>query len=659
MSDVSAPDSHAFQVDLRGLVDLLSHHLYSSPRVFVRELMQNAVDAVTARRALEDQAAGDATGGTDANTPGTPDTAASSSTPGAAGGPSATSRPAHARPRPGVSAPAPIRLLVDDSGLHVHDPGIGLTEADVHRFLATIGRSSKRDDLVGARQEFLGQFGIGLLACFTVAQSIRVVTKSAADPAAPPVEWLAAADGRYQVRVLAAGEPGAPAEPGTTVHLTPRPGAERWFQRDRVLKLARDYGALLPYPIEVEADGIRYPVSDAPPVWDRDHPTSTARRLALLEYGAATLGFAPLDLIELDLPLAGVRGVAYVLPSAGNPSESGRHRVSLKGMLLSDSATGLLPDWAFFVRCVIDTDTLRPTASREGLYEDETLGAIREALGGQVRDWLTRLAAEDPQRLAAFLSVHTLGVKALARHDLDLLRIMLPFLHFETTDGLVPLTEFARTHGTVHVSSTVEEFRQVAPIAAAQGIGVVNGGYTYDAELVARLPEVIAGVAVDELRADIVAAHLDLVDPAEELALAPFLTAARAVLDPLDCDVLLRSFHPVSVPALHLDNRAARQERARAETEAAADELWAEILGALKSTAPRVQLVLNCQNPVVKRIAGIADPALQTAAVEALYGQALLMTHRPLRPADTALLNRTFGELLSWAAKASRANEDR
>lgn len=51
----SAPPSaaHNFQVDLRGLVDLLSHHLYSSPRVYVRELLQNAVDAVTARHALD------------------------------------------------------------------------------------------------------------------------------------------------------------------------------------------------------------------------------------------------------------------------------------------------------------------------------------------------------------------------------------------------------------------------------------------------------------------------------------------------------------------------------------------------------------------------------------------------------------------------------
>src|SRR5690606_20801907 len=138
--------------DLRGIVDLLSHHLYSSPRVYLRELLQNAVDAVTARAKLD------------------------------------------------PTAPTAIRLHLDGHGLRITDPGIGLTEADVHRFLATIGRSSKRDDIEGARREFLGQFGIGLLACFTVAESIRVRTRSAADPDAPPVEWIAEADGTYSLR---------------------------------------------------------------------------------------------------------------------------------------------------------------------------------------------------------------------------------------------------------------------------------------------------------------------------------------------------------------------------------------------------------------------------------------------------------------------------
>ncbi|MFD0362950.1 HSP90 family protein [Nocardia sp. GCM10030253] len=600
VGDGAADRGYSFQVDLRGIVDLLSHHLYSSPRVYVRELLQNAVDAVTARQQLD------------------------------------------------PLAPTAIRIIVDASGLRIVDPGIGLTESDVHRFLATIGRSSKHDDIEGARREFLGQFGIGLLACFTVAETIRVVTRSAAESGAAPVEWCAAADGTYALRRLELEE--CP-EPGTTVFLTPRVGAESWFTPGRVVELVRDYGSLLRYQVTVEWDGVGLRATDGPPEWRRTYASAAQRRAALFEYGERTLGFTPLDMIDLDVEAAGVSGVAYVLSQPGNPAESSAHRVYLKGMLLGDAVRGLLPDWAFFVRCVIDTDTLRPTAAREGLYEDERLAIVREALGDRIHHWLTEIATEQPERLTAFLSVHALGVKAMARHSIDLLRIMLPHLLFETTDGRVPLTEFARRHPMIRVTTTVEEFRQVAATAAAQGVGVVNGGYTYDAELVAQLPRIVPDVTVAKLDADAVTAALDTVDPSDELALAPVLAAARAALEPLDCDVILRAFHPISVPALYLDSRDARNDRTRADTALDADELWTEILGAMQTTAPRAQLVLNHHCAVVRGLRRIADPVFAMTAVESLYGQALLMTHRPLRPADTALLNRAFGEFLSWATQ--------
>lgn len=603
--------THTFQVDLRGLVDLLSHHLYSSPRVYVRELLQNAVDAISARRVVD------------------------------------------------PAAIAEIAIEVTDSGaLRITDSGIGLTESDVHEFLATIGRSSKRDSIAGvevARSHFIGQFGIGLLACFVVADEIQVVTRSAADAAAPPVQWRATSDGSYTVRTLAPTDHPAP---GTTVTLFPRRGSEQWLAASRVIELAKHYGSLLPYPITVRAgDGPPVAVTDTPSVWSRAYRSPSERWTALMEYAERTLGFRPLDVIDLDVPLAGLRGVAYVLPAAASPAEHGRHRVYLKGMLLSEVASTLLPDWAFFARCVVETDSLRPTASREGLYEDDTLAAVREALGVRVRDWLTNLAATQPERLNRFLGVHRLSVKAMARHDDELLRIMLPWLAFETTDGVTSLAEFARKHPVVYLASTVEEFRQVAPIAAAQGLGVVNGGYTYDAELVQRLPVVVPGTVVESLAADVVVAHLDMVDPEQELAVAAFLSAARARLDSLDCDVVLRSFHPVSVPALYLDSREAQRERVRAETAADADELWAEILAGLRSTAPRAQLVVNYLNPLLRHIASLPHQDLVGSAVEALYGQALLMTHRPLRPVDTALLNRAFGDLLTWASNYARPEE--
>ncbi|GAA1572042.1 HSP90 family protein [Streptomyces globosus] len=606
------PGSNTFQVDLRGLVDLLSHHLYSSPRVYVRELLQNAVDAVTARHAVDPQAA------------------------------------------------VRIRLAASGGRVTIEDSGIGLTADEAHSLLATIGRSSKRGGEHGletARREFLGQFGIGLLACFVVARRIRVTTRSARDPQAAPVEWLAADDGTYTVRELPHD---ARSEPGTTVELEARPGAEEWVAPAKVEQLARDYGSLLPYDITFDdgTGGEPRPVTDRPAVWDRPFPTPAARRVALAGHCSGLFGFTPLDTIDLDLPLAGVRGVAYVLPEPTSPAHRSGHRVHLKGMLLTDRADNLLPDWAFFVRAVLDTDTLRPTASRENLYDDETLAAVREALGARIRAWLAELAASDPERLAAFLGVHHLGVKSLARHDPELLGLMLPWLPFETSAGSMSLQEFTAAHPEIHFTRSVEEFRQIAPIAAAHGLGVVNAGYTYDADLLALLPAVRPDLKVAELDAGAVTERLDPVPTAAELALAPFLSTARSRLQAQGCDVVLRAFQPVSVPALYLDDRQARQERDRTAALDNADSLWTGILGALRGSAPRARLVLNHNNPLIRRIASLPDESLTGTAVESLYGQALLMSQRPLRAADTALLNRAFLGLLEWATHPADAPED-
>lgn len=71
---------------------------------------------------------------------------------------------------------------------------------------------------------------------------------------------------------------------------------------------------------------------------------------------------------------------------------------------------------------------------------------------------------------------------------------------------------------------------------------------------------------------------------------------------------------------------------------------------------PRPQLVLNLRNPVVRRIADLGDPSLAGLGVQALYGQALLQGHHPMRPDDTALLNRSLLGLLDWATRPGPAS---
>jgi molecular chaperone HtpG len=592
-------ETHSFQVDLRGVVDLLSHHLYASPRVYVRELLQNATDAIVARRHAEPDAPGE------------------------------------------VSVETPQRT--GDGTVRVHDTGIGLTEAQVHELLATIGRSSKRDELGFARHEFLGQFGIGLLSCFLVADEIHVLTRCGD---APTVAWVGYADGRYAVSLPEEQRPAA----GTTVTLIPRRGADEWVAGPTIAELARTYGSLLPLSITVDGEEI----TQGPPPWT----VPTERRRALLGYALDLLGLVPFDVIDLAVPEAGVTGVAFVLPVPTNPAGRGGHRVYLKRMLLSESAEGLLPDWAFFARCVIDTTELRPTASREALYEDGLLETVRDALGDQLRGWLMRLASTDTRRLAEFLSIHHLGVKALAVHDDEMLRLVDGWWPMETNVGRMTLAEFRQRYGTVRYCATTDQFRQLAAVAAAQDMAVVNAGYTYDLEIIERLPLLDPQIRVERLDPSALATRLDPLDPSVELGLRPFVANAQRALDRLGCEVVIRAFEPSTLPALYLIDRETAFRGELRATREKVDPIWADVLGAMDASAAHVrpQLVLNHRNPLVRRICVLPTAELVGLAVEALYGQALLLGYHPIRPADAALLNRSFLGLLDRAVPGEDAS---
>jgi molecular chaperone HtpG len=597
-----------FQVDLRGVVDLLSHHLYGSPRVYVRELLQNAGDAITAWWALD------------------------------------------------RDPPALVRIepaeVTGDGTLRIHDSGIGLTEDEVHQLLATIGRSGKRDELGFARHEFLGQFGIGLLSCFLVADEIRVRTRRGDQPT---VLWTGFADGRYEVSV--AGPADERTEPGTSVTLVPRRDGVQWLAGPTVTELARLYGSLLPVTVRV-ADEV---VTAGPPPWlptAADAPGD--RRERLIGYARATLGFEPFDVIDLNVPAAGLTGAAFVLPVPVNPAAKLGHRVYLKRMLLGEGAEGLLPEWAFFARCVIDATELRPTASREALYEDGLLEEVREALGDQLRGWLVRLATTDRERLSAFLDVHHLGVKALALHDDEMLRLVDQYWPMETNVGRMPLVEFRERHGTVRYCATIDEFRQLAAVAAAQDLAVVNGGYTYDSEIIERLPSLDRDILVDRLDPSDLTTRFDTLDPATELGLRPFIATTQRVLDKLGCEAVVRSFEPAALPALYLVDRSAAFQQQLRTTRERVDDVWAGVLAAFEQAEAdaRPQLVLNHRNPLIRRLIALSGTGLTELAVEAIYGQALLLGHHPLRPADAALLNRSFLGLLNHAVIGEVQRDD-
>ncbi|WP_434387767.1 HSP90 family protein [Melittangium boletus] len=587
---------HRFQVNLRGVIDLLSHHLYSSPGVFVRELLQNATDATRARRHLE---------------------------------------PTH---------PGRVRVeLIEkqDGGrptLLFEDEGVGLTEEELHRFLATIGESSKREALEAHRNDFIGQFGIGLLSCFMVCDELLVVTRSVKG-GDETWEWRGRQDGTYSVRP----SEHRLAQPGTQVFLIARADAVEYFTPERVRQLALHYGGLLPFPIHLTAHGRTEHLNPEPPPWRRAYGSAGERRQALLAHGRAVFGMDFVDCVPLRAEAGQVEGVAYVLPFSPNFHARQTHRVYLKDMLLSERAENLLPDWAFFVRCVVNAQELRPTASREAFYEDATLARARAALGQCLRQYLVDLATHEPRTLQRLIALHGLSVKALALDDDDFYRLVIHWLPFETTLGMMTLEHYRQASSTVRYVTTLDTFRQVSRVAAAQGLCIINAAYTHDAALLEKLPRVLKDTRVELFSAAQLPQGFEELTAEERDGVSRLRRVAEEALASFDCEVSLKKFLPAEVPTLYGDVEEGpfRRDLERAREES--DALYASLLeGAQEPEAPeqKPQLCFNLRNPVVRRLARVRDTAQLRLSVEMLYVQALLLGHRPLNAREMALLNR-------------------
>lgn len=587
-----------FQVDLRGIVEILSHNLYSSPRVYVRELIQNARDAVVAR---------------------------------------------------GEEVP-PIELVVDPAAgaLTVRDHGIGLTEADARSLLSTIGASSKREELAAVRREFLGQFGIGLLSCFLVADQIEVTSRSSRDPEAQTMRWVGHGDGTFTV----APAPQPLAEPGTEVRVHARPDEAEWVGADRVYRLAREYASLLAVPINVAVAGDPRPavrVSGDPAPWDLpDH--------AAADWCEDAFGFAPLASIPLDVPLLGIRGIAFVTGEAAPGRGRTGDRVFSHGMSVAGDNTQLVPEWVTFARVAVEAGSLGLTASRESLHESGALVTAREQIGHQIRTGIERLAAGDPDVFSRFIDVHGPSLLALAVAHAEMLEFVARHLTWETSAGVMRLVEMP---ARITFTTDEREFTTYAPLVQAQGGLLVNGAYTHGAAMLRAYDRSQSRLTTREF--ELAELLKDLPAPrAEDAALAEQIgDAARAVLDPHGVAADVRAFRPVTQLVLHVPGRAAGFVFEEVE-----DDPWADLLGGaapvgpVGSGDPRPALVLNLRAEAVRALGGGLAPAARGDAIRALHLLSLLQAGIRLRAEEQANLAGALETLLLAAARTENRTTD-
>jgi molecular chaperone HtpG len=253
------------------------------------------------------------------------------------------------------------------------------------------------------------------------------------------------------------------------------------------------------------------------------------------------------------------------------------------------------------------------------------------------------LAEKRPEKLEKFIDLHYRALKALATEDDEFYRLFIDYLPFETTHGRMTFGEYRKDHATLLFAPTVDQFRQIARVASAQGRCVINAGYAYDQELLAKAPEIFDDIAVEELEASEIVQSFDELDLDEQESAHLLLSVAEAVLKPFRCEPELKKFKPAELPALFSTSKDGRFFRSLEQSREIADPLWGGLLDQLgrreKRATAHSQLCFNFVNPLVRRLIGLKNKPLLRRSVEMLYVQALLLGHQPLNAKEMALLN--------------------
>jgi molecular chaperone HtpG len=595
-------DRQRFNLHLPGLLKVLAEHLYASKKVGVRELIQNAHDSCVRRRI-------------EAGEPGY-------------------------RPRIDVTLDAPRRLLT------LSDNGYGLTADEITTYLSTIGRGYTRElrerlALCSPEEaaELIGQFGLGFLSAFLLASEVTLVTRSR--QGGPALRWFSAGDEHYDLG------PGQRDGVGTTVQLKVKPAASFILNEQTLVEAVRTYADFLPTPIHVGGDDV--PVNLMAPPWEADDPDAgVADYIARAFHGTRPLCVLPLrdGRINLghDTMTVPLRGFLFVPPgSVASVREFGDLRVYIRRMFICDRERDLLPPWARFVRGVVECPVLQPTASREGIHQDEHFELVRQALEEQLGEGLRRVARADPATWKKLVRGHSDVIMGWAVSDNEFFERVEDIVTFRTTRGPLSLPEYlALSGGTLYYVTRELGSLQEQLLAEGRDVPAIDASWFSVSPFLEKYAHRHPEVGLVQLDGE----AAQLLRPATEGPFLALLEHYRAQ----GVRARVASFRPAEAPALMLYPQGAELAR-EAEASLQAGDLPGPLAGLVHEYVGqrftggedlRGTLYLNASCPLVRRLAeqaarapGDERAAGQRAAVlTLLYQTARLFAGRMLSAAD-------------------------
>jgi molecular chaperone HtpG len=381
MTDSATRETLNFQTEVRQLLKLMIHSLYSNKEIFLRELISNASDAADKLRfeALTD--------------------------------PALFENDSELR----------IRVNVDKAArtITVSDNGIGMSRQEVVDNIGTIARSGTReflDRLTGDQAkdaQLIGQFGVGFYSSFIVADRVTLVTRRAGLGAEHGVRWESTGEGEYTIETVT-----RPAR-GTEVTLHLREGEDDLLDGHRLRAIIRKYSDHIALPIlmkkeqwdkdkgETVVTGEDEQVNQASALWARPKSEITDEQYQEI-YKHVAHDFQP--------PLAWVHArvegrheftlLLYIPSRAPFDLWDREHRHGIKlyvrRVFIMDDAEHLMPAYLRFVRGVVDSADLPLNVSREILQQSKDVEAIRKGCVNRVLGLLEDLAENREEDYAKF-----------------------------------------------------------------------------------------------------------------------------------------------------------------------------------------------------------------------------------------------------------------
>lgn len=558
LSELEQNDNHAVistaGVDLGGLMSVLSKHLYSTPVVALRELVQNAHDSIIRRRIEDSNFADDSR----------------------------------------------ITLNIDSSKgiLIISDGGAGLTFDEIHQYLATVGVGytrnlrSQNNDLDG----LIGMFGLGFLSAFVLAKKVVVRTCSYQTPNIT-YEYQSKNAQNYIVSECEHRN-----VVGTDVILTLSDEFLQLASEGMLNRLLAHYCILLKEPIYIGDSDTA--INPAPPPWRTDeviHPVQLQKKRLEFAKRFETY-FEPISTIAVEkTDGCDVQGLLWIQDGAFYGAADNRNlSVFVRGMLLDDDAKDLLPTWAGFIGGVIESNYLTPTASRETLQKDEYYSSVQAHITEALITGLSKISKEQPEAWRRTLLRHNEALLAASLCDDRLFNLIEESIKIPSSQGDISpkglVTQGKKIHVMLSAESGFEDmlFRSLRiPVAYGHRYAVIP--------FLRKLVQKKGGTLI-ELGTEKGNQHFFTEDKLDDV----LMTKLQSAL----CDderLIAAKFLPVELPLVVVPDREAELKHKMESDEADKRISFAALNLVRQFTAKiedrgEVRLFLNTNNPAIAHI---------------------------------------------------------